>query len=151
MLKVGDKIPNISLHYQNDCLVNLAEITKNKPSVIYFYPKDETPGCTAEACGFRDHYEDFSELGAEIYGISADSPASHRKFKERHRLNFTLLSDEKKVAEKAFGVPRILFGLLPGRVTFIFDKNGVVQHTFNSALNPTKHISEALKKLKELI
>lgn len=150
MLKKGSKIPELTLLDQDENKVVLNELAGNNPLVIYFYPKDETPGCTKEACTFRDHFEDFEKLGAKVYGISADSPKSHRAFIKRHRLNFTLLSDPDRKAEKAFNVPRNLFGLLPGRVTFIFDKYGIVQHTFNSALNPAKHISEALEKLSEL-
>ena len=150
MLEKGEKIPELTLLDQDENEVHLHSLIGDHPLVIYFYPKDETPGCTAEACSFRDHFEDFREYGASVYGISADSPRSHRNFIKRHQLNFSLLSDENRAAEKAFGVPRNLFGLLPGRVTFIIDRDGTIQHTFNSAMNPTKHIKEALKKLKEL-
>lgn len=150
MLKNGDEIPDIKLLNQDEEWVNLTELTGKGPLIIYFYPKDETPGCTAEACGFRDSYEEFKELGAEVYGISTDSPESHRKFIKRHRLNFNLLSDSNKKAEKAFGVPRNLFGLIPGRVTFIVDDNGKIAHSFNSQTQAKKHIEIALKKLKEL-
>lgn len=149
MLEIGKKLPDLSLEDENNEMIRLHDHT-GIPMVIYFYPKDDTPGCTAEACSFRDSYEDFMELGAVVYGISADSPASHKRFKEKHRLNFSLLTDRKKQAEKAFKVPRNLFGLLPGRVTFIVDREGKIAHHFNSALNPQKHIDESLKALKKL-
>ncbi len=120
------------------------------PLVIYFYPKDETPGCTKEACEFRDDYSEFEAFGAKVFGISADSIKSHERFAARHRLNFSLLSDTSRKAEKAFGVPRNLFGMLPGRVTFVFDNEGKLVHTFNSALRVDRHAKEALHALKKI-
>jgi len=150
MLKKNTSLPNIELKDENGDLVRLHDHLSKDNLVVYFYPKDETPGCTAEACSFRDNFEEFKDHGAVVYGISADSPASHKKFKERHRLNFSLLSDPKRTAEKVFKVPRNLFGLLPGRVTFVFNKEGKLVHSFESALNATKHIKESLKALKNL-
>jgi len=115
--------------------------------VLYFYPKDETAGCTAQACSFRDSYEDFKAAGAEVIGISSDSGRSHTKFAEHHRLPFVLLSDIIGKVRKAYGAYD-MFGLIPGRVTFVIDKEGKVIHKFDSHLNPTKHIGEALSKLK---
>lgn len=149
-LKIGDSIPNISLLDQNGEKVSLGELKGTTPLVIYFYPKDETPGCIAEACSFRDQYEDFEKAGAKVYGISGDSVDSHAKFAKRLKLNFSLLSDSSKRAEKAFGVERNLFGLIPGRVTFIFDKEGKLQYEFSSAVQATKHISEALRALEKI-
>jgi thioredoxin-dependent peroxiredoxin len=117
--------------------------------VVYFYPKDDTPGCTRESCAFRDQFSDFSDAGAEVIGISSDSVASHKKFAEKHRLPFTLLSDPGGSVRKAFGVPSSL-GVLPGRVTYVIDKKGVVRHAFNSQLNPAKHVEEALAVLASL-
>lgn len=119
--------------------------------VVYFYPKDETPGCTREACEFRDDYGEFEALGAKVFGISSDSVQSHQKFATRHRLNFQLLSDPKRVAEKAFEVPRSLFGLLPGRVTFVFDAEGQLIYKFDSALRVDRHAKEALKALRNTV
>lgn len=147
-LKLGDHIPDITLNDQNAEPVSLYEFTGKMAVVIYFYPKDDTPGCTAEACGFRDQYEDFEQAGARVIGISSDSVKSHKKFAEKHNLNFTLLSDPKKEAQRAFGVKRNLFGLLPGRVTFVFNKEGRLVKEFNSSLYATKHIEEALEALK---
>ena len=147
-IKVGDKIPAFSLKNQDDQLVNIEQFI-GKPFVVYFYPKDDTPGCTIEACSFRDTYEDFKDVGAEVIGISADSPASHRQFADKHRLPFVLLSDEDKEVQKLFGVPRGMFGLLPGRVTYIFDAAGKVKHIFSSSINMKAHVKESISSLTE--
>ena len=118
--------------------------------MIYFYPKDNTPGCTTEACSFRDQYEDFKDLGAEVIGISSDSVKSHHKFAAKHKLPFILLSDQDKRLRKLFGVRNNLFGLLPERVTYIIDKNGLVISIFDSA-NAAKHIPKALEAVQELV
>lgn len=146
-IKVGDPVPEFTLLDQNKQLVNIKDKI-GKPLVIYFYPKDDTPGCTREACKFRDDFEDFADLGAEIYGISADSPKSHKRFAEKYRLNFTLLSDTNKEVEKLFGVKRNLFGLLLERVTFIVDKEGIIQYIFNSQFKAEKHVEKALDIIK---
>ncbi len=147
-LTIGDSIPEISLKDQSGELVDLKVLSKKSPLVVYFYPKDETPGCTAQACGFRDSHEDFLDIGAQVVGISGDSTQSHEKFAKRYKLQFPLLSDPNRVAEKAFGVPRTLFGLLPGRVTYVFDAQGKMVKEFNSSTMISKHIKEAIKALK---
>lgn len=147
-MKIGDQIPNITLPDQDKNEVNLADFKGVNPLVIYFYPKDETPGCTMEACGFRDQYEDFTDVGAKVFGISTDSVGSHKRFATKYNLNFQLLSDRRRDAEKAFGVKRGLLGLLPGRVTFVFNQQGELIHQFDSVLQPAKHIREALEALK---
>lgn len=119
-----------------------------KPIVVYFYPKDETYGCTKEACKFRDQYEDFVAAGAEVIGVSRDDAASHAKFKDHHRLPFTLLSDPGGSVASSWGV-RAPLGI-PGRVTFVFDKQGVVRHRFDSMLRFGKHVDEALEIVKTL-
>lgn len=119
-----------------------------KPLVVYFYPKDETYGCTKEACKFRDQYEDFVAAGAEVIGVSRDDAASHAKFREHHRLPFTLLSDPGGKVAASWGVKPTLG--LPGRVTFVFDKAGVVRHRFDSAIRFGKHVDEALATVKTL-
>jgi thioredoxin-dependent peroxiredoxin len=120
-----------------------------KPLVVYFYPKDETYGCTKEACGFRDQYEAFVSAGADVIGISRDDAASHEKFREHHRLPFTLLSDPRGAVAASWGV-RTTLGIIPGRVTFVFDKAGVVKHRFDSMLRFGKHVDEALEVVKTL-
>ena len=149
-LQVGDKIPNFSAkdHDGND--FDSSSIIGKKPVVIYFYPKDNTPGCTAQACSFRDQYEDFKDLGAEVIGISSDSIASHEKFIHKYKLPFILLSDSDKKIRNLFGVKPDLFGLLPGRVTYVADKNGIIQLVFDS-IAATNHIPRALDSIKKMV
>ncbi|NET38304.1 MAG: peroxiredoxin [Cyanothece sp. SIO1E1] len=148
-VQVGDRAPAFTLPNQSGTPVNLTDLLGQKPIVLYFYPKDDTPGCTAESCAFRDSYEIFQEAGAEVIGISADTPASHQQFAAKYRLPFTLLSDVNNQVRKLYGVPATLF-ILPGRVTYIIDKQGIVQHIFNSQLDFNAHVQEALKALKGL-
>ncbi|MEQ9306345.1 MAG: peroxiredoxin [Marinoscillum sp.] len=148
-LQKGDFIPDVSLKDQDGNLIALPSLIGEKALVVYFYPKDDTPGCTAEACGFRDKYEEFSDMGADVVGISSDTVGSHKKFADKYDLNFTLLSDSHGQAEKEFGVPRNLLGLLPSRVTYIFDKEGRLVSSFNSTIKATKHINEAMEALKD--
>lgn len=147
-LKPGDKIPPFILPDQHGKDFNSESLLLKKSMVIYFYPRDETAGCTKQACAFRDHYQDFMEAGAEVIGISSDGTESHSNFAGHHRLPFTLLSDKDKKVRNLFGVPTGLFGLLPGRVTYIVDKLGVIRHIFNSQLQIEKHITESLRILK---
>ena len=148
-IAVGDKAPDFNLHDQNGRQVSLADFRGKKAVVLYFYPKDETPGCTKEACSFRDSYEDFAAAGAEVIGVSGDSVAKHQAFAQHHRLPFTLLADAGNALRKAYGVPSTLW-ILTGRVTYVIDRNGVVQHVFDSQLQATKHIDEALAVVKKL-
>jgi peroxiredoxin Q/BCP len=148
-LSVGAKAPDFTLNDQHGKPVSLRDFAGKKNVVVYFYPKDDTPGCTKESCAFRDHYTAFSDAGAEVLGISSDSEASHKAFAEKYRLPFSLLSDRDGKVRKAFGVPPT-FGLLPGRVTYVIDKQGVIRHAFNSQINATKHVDEALAVLKTL-
>ena len=131
-------------------MFDINSLIGKKNMAIYFYPKDDSPGCTAQACAFRDQFEVFSEADAAIIGISSQSVQSHKEFAEKHRLPFTLLSDEGNKIRKRFGVPSNLLGLLPGRVTYVVDKSGSVIYTFNSQLEYEKHVNEALRILKEL-
>lgn len=149
-LKIGDKIPNFKAKDSNGNDFDSQTLVGIKPLVIYFYPKDNTPGCTAQACGFRDQYEDFKDLGADVIGISSDSIASHQEFTKHYKLPFILLSDPDQKIRKLFGVHSRIFGLLPGRVTYIIDKNGVVQMIFDSML-ATKHIAKALETIKKIV
>jgi thioredoxin-dependent peroxiredoxin len=149
-IEVGTKVPDFSLLDQNGNTFHLSAYLGRKNLVIYFYPKDDTQGCTTEACAFRDLYQDFIDAGAAVIGISGDNQKSHRDFASSHKLPFILLSDGDKVVRKLFGVPTDLFGLLPGRVTYIIDKNGVVRNIFKSQSQPEKHVFESLKILKTL-
>lgn len=148
-IKIGSTIPDFSLPDQNGNLFNINSVLRKKNLVIYFYPKDDSPGCTAEACSFRDQFEVFNEADAMIIGISGQSVESHKKFANKFNLSFTLLSDEGNKIRKLFGVPTNLLGLLPGRVTYIADQTGKVIYIFNSQTNATKHVDEALRILKE--
>lgn len=149
-LGVGDKIPEFSAKDDNGDDFDSVSIVGKKPVVFYFYPKDQTPGCTAQACGFRDKYEDFKDLGAEVIGISSDTVASHRKFAKQYKLPFILLSDNDKKIRTLFGVKPNLFGLLPGRVTYVVDRNGIIQLIFDS-LVATNHIPRALEAIKKIV
>jgi thioredoxin-dependent peroxiredoxin len=144
-LKVGDKLPTFFLPDKDGKIYYMAEIIGKKNLVIYFYPKDETKGCTAEACTFRDSYEVFLQKDAEVIGISSDSPEKHRKFAENHQLPFVLLSDEKQEVRKLFGVPANMLGMIPGRVTYVVDKKGIIRLVFNSQTDFKGHVEEALK------
>ncbi len=149
-IEVGDPIPDFSAFDHDSVRRSFSARTLAAPAVFYFYPKDDSPGCTKEACSFRDAYADFSEAGVEVYGISADSVDDHRKFREAHRLPFVLLSDPDNSIRSAFGVPRDVFGMLPGRVTYVVDARGTVRNVFNSQLNMQRHVDEALSTLRQL-
>jgi peroxiredoxin Q/BCP len=145
-VKAGDEAPDFALPDAAGEVVKLSQF-RGRPVVLYFYPKDDTPGCTLEACAFRDQYEDFVDAGAEVIGVSSDSSASHEKFARRHRLPFTLLADRDAALRKRYGVPST-FGLLPGRVTYVIDASGIVRRVFDSQLAATRHVSEALDALR---
>jgi peroxiredoxin Q/BCP len=145
----GDTAPDFTLTSQTGESVTLSQFRGKKNVVLYFYPKDETVGCTREACAFRDSYELFTDLGAEVIGVSADSVESHKAFAEHHNLPFTLLSDVDNNVRKLYGATSTL-GFIPGRVTFVIDKRGVVRHVFSSQLQPEKHIEESREVLKKL-
>lgn len=149
-LQVGDSAPDFSLPTQKaDESFHLQDMIGKSTIVLYFYPKDNTTGCTAEACSFRDSYEVFKAAGAEVIGVSADSEESHQQFASKHRLPFLLLSDKQGILRKLYGVPTTL-GVLPGRVTYVIDKQGIIRHIFNDMLNAQKHITEALQVVRTL-
>jgi peroxiredoxin Q/BCP len=148
-LAVGSSVPVFELKDQNGELFKLDSVLGKKYLVIYFYPKDDSPGCTKEACSFRDQFAVFEEADAKIIGISAQSVESHLKFARKHRLNYTLLSDPGNIVRKRFGVPGNFFGLIPGRVTYVIDKEGKVMYMFNSQTETEKHVEEALRILLE--
>jgi thioredoxin-dependent peroxiredoxin len=143
---VGSKAPDFTLPSQSGEMVSLKEFLGEKVVILYFYPKDGTPGCTKEACAFRDEHEEFGKLDAEVIGVSSDSVESHRRFAEKHDLSFTLLSDEGGKVRKLYGVPKT-FGIFPGRVTYVIDEKGVIRHVFSSQIGAVKHVEGALKSL----
>ena len=148
-VKVGDVAPDFTLSSQTGNMVSLKNFMGKNNIILYFYPKDNTPGCTTEACSFRDSYEGFKDAGADVIGVSSDTPESHQQFAKQHHLPFTLLSDIHGDTRKLYGVPTT-FGLMPGRVTYIIDKQGIVRHIFSSQFTPEKHITEALKTLQTM-
>ena len=147
--KIGDLAPGFCLVGPTGEEVCLSRFRGVAEVVLFFYPKDDSPACTLEACSFRDDYERFREAGAEVLGISADSPDSHGRFGARHRLPYLLLSDPKGATARRYGVARTL-GLLPGRATFLIDREGIIRHQFSSQFRPLKHVSEMLAVLGEL-
>jgi thioredoxin-dependent peroxiredoxin len=146
-VRVGSVAPDFTLPTQTGEMVSLGEFSGRKPVVLFFYPKDDSPGCTREVCVFRDNFEEFRNLDAEVIGISSDSVDSHRSFAVKHDLSFPLLSDEKGNIRRLYGVPKTL-GLFPGRVTYVIDKEGVVSHVFASQLSVERHVQEALTALR---
>ena len=145
-VKVGDVAPDFTLPSQAGKTVSLHDFKGLKSVVLYFYPQDGTPVCTKESCAFRDQYEVFKQTGAEVIGVSSDDAESHKAFADKHSLPFPLLSDEGGRLRKLYGVPSTL-GFLPGRVTYVIDKEGVVKYIFNSQLNFQGHVEESLKIL----
>jgi peroxiredoxin Q/BCP len=149
-IKVGDVIPNFTAKDANGGDFDIKRLIGQKTLVIYFYPKDNTPTCTKQACSFRDQYEEFKSLGAEVVGISSDSGQSHQVFAREYQLPFILLSDIDQKIRTLFGVPTNLLGLLPGRVTYVVDMNGAVVMVFDS-MSGLIHISKALEAIKKLV
>jgi peroxiredoxin Q/BCP len=141
--------PDFTLPDQQDRPVRLSDFRGKKTVVLYFYPKDETRGCTAEACKFRDDYEDFTAAGAEVIGVSHDSVASHAAFAANRRLPFTLLSDPDGAVRKLYDVPRQLL-VVPGRTTFVIDRAGTIRHVFSALFDATKHVEEALRVVRRV-
>ena len=144
-IQIGDKLPHFTAVKQDGTVFDSNSI-QNKPVVIYFYPKDNTPGCTTQACSFRDAYQDFQDLGAEVIGVSGDSISSHQNFQQKHKLPFVLLSDSDRKLRKLFGVPTALFGLIPGRVTYVFNASGKAIYIFDN-MSAKNHIIKALDSI----
>lgn len=142
-LAVGDSAPPFTATLQDGSTFDSRTLLGQKTLVLFFYPKDNTPVCTREACGFRDAYEQFQAVGAEVVGVSSDSPASHLAFAAKHRLPFPIISDPARALRKLFGVPNPL-GFLPGRVTFVIDKAAVIRLAFSALLVSDDHVKQAL-------
>jgi peroxiredoxin Q/BCP len=148
-VQAGDEAPDFTLPSQSGAPVRLRDRLGERVVVLYFYPKDDTRGCTAEACAFRDSYEAFTDAGADVIGVSSDSVGRHAAFAERHELPFTLLSDEGGRVRKSYGVPATL-RVIPGRVTYVIDRRGTVRHVFNSMTRVNQHVSEAVEVVRQL-
>ena len=149
LLNTGDLAPDFLAPATNGAQVQLSELLKRKTVVLYFYPKDNTPGCTAEACSFRDQYEDFVDAGAEVVGVSLDSMQSHDKFVVQHRLPYLLVSDTDGKIHALYGIGA-WFGLLRDRVTFVIDRTGMIRHRFSSQLRVHEHVRQALEIVRTL-
>ena len=149
MLEINQPAPDFTLPTTDGRPFQLSAL-RGRSVVLYFYPKDDTPGCTTQACGFRDQYEEFLALGAEVVGVSSDSVSSHQKFTARHRLPFPLLADENGAVRKLYQVPRALLGLLPGRVTFLIDQQGIIRYIFNSLSGAADHVANTKAMLRQL-
>jgi peroxiredoxin Q/BCP len=147
-LSVGDRAPLVALR-DADGVERRSDQLAGQALVLFFYPKDDTPGCTMEACAFRDSYADLQALGAEVWGVSGDDASSHQRFAGKHQLPYPLLVDTGNQLRRAFGVPAVL-GLLPGRVTYVIDAQGVIRHVFNNLLDGPAHRREALAALQGL-
>jgi peroxiredoxin Q/BCP len=145
-LRVGQSAPDFELPDQTGTPVRLSQFRGQSSLVIFFYPKDDTSGCTKEACGFRDRFEAFQAKGVRILGISSDTTGSHQQFAAKFGLPYSLLSDAGGRVRKLYGV-RPTFGVLPGRATFIVDREGVLRHIFSSQFQPERHVEEALQAL----
>lgn len=148
-VRVGDAAPDFTLLDQAGRTVRLRDLLGQGTVVLYFYPKDQTPGCTLEARAFRDSYDRFTATGADVIGVSSDSVASHRRFAARERLPFTLLSDRAGAVRALYGVEKTL-GILPGRVTYVIDRAGIVRHIYSSQLRPRRHTRQALDAVETL-
>lgn len=146
-LQPGRRAPDFTLPNQDGQPVTLATVLQSSVVVLFFYPKDDTPVCTREACTFRDTYDDFVEAGATVIGISSDSAQSHRRFADKHGLPFTLVSDAQGDVRALYRVPNTLF-VLPGRTTFVIGRDGTIRHTFSSARNAERHVHEALAAVR---
>jgi thioredoxin-dependent peroxiredoxin len=148
-VQINDKAPDFTLPSQLGDEVTLSEYFGKKNIVLYFYPRDETSGCIKEACSFRDSYQELTELGAEVLGVSGQSVESHKSFATHYGLPFILLADVGNKVRDLYGVPKSM-GISPGRVTYIIDRKGVVRHIFNSQTQPQRHVEEAKKILEAL-
>ena len=146
-LKTGDRLPDVQMLGESG-RVRLWDYVGGRPVVVYFYPRDDTPGCTAQACAFRDSHDEFAAMGAQVIGISADNLASHAQFRERYRLPFPLFADESGEVAAAFGVAQ---GWLPGRVTFVADADGVIRYVFDSQLRVGVHVKRAKEEIAKLL
>lgn len=147
---VGDKAPNFALFSDSGEAVELRDFFGKKPVVLFFYPKDNTVICTKEVCHFRDKFEEFSKINnAEVIGISSDSVDSHKEFSEANNLPFLLLSDPDNDVRREYGVSNTL-GILPGRVTYVIDKQGIIRHKFSSQLNYKAHVEQAISALNNI-
>ena len=148
-MNVGDRAPEFTLNDQDRKPVSLADFRGKQAVVVFFYPKDESPVCTIEACGFRDMTPSFAEVGAVLLGISSDDSTKHKAFADQYRLTFPLLADTDGAVRRAFGVPSTLW-LFPGRVTYVIDRDGIVRMIYDSQIRAQQHVERALDAVRTL-
>lgn len=148
-MEIGNRVPNAMVRTETGAEHNLDALRNNQVTVLFFYPKDESPICTIEACSFRDAYQDFATAQAVVIGVSSDSADSHQSFRTNHDLPYTLIADEGGALRKAFGVPKRL-GFLEGRVTYVIDRDGIIRHIFNAPFSAAPHVAEALTVVRQL-
>ena len=148
-LSIGEAIPSFEL-FDQDGQTFSSEDYQGKPLVIFFYPKDHTPGCTAQACSFRDHESEFAAVGAQVIGVNSGSIKEHKSFVEKYNLNFPVLSDPGHMVRKSFGAPGLLFNMVADRITFVTNEKHEVAFIFKSMTKATDHIDESLNFLKNL-
>ena len=146
-LKVNDPAPLFDAISDDGQKFSLSDLLGKSNVVLYFYPKDFTTGCTKEACSFRDNWSKILSLGAILVGVSSDSPETHREFKEKHGLQFVLLSDQNRSIRKLYGVDS---RLIPPRATFVIDKQGKLVSIFNSQISVSKHVEIAINALQKI-
>ena len=149
-LRIGERVPSFTLPDQDGKPFRLEDALSRGPLVLFFYPKDDSPICTAEACGFRDASADFLAAGAVVAGVSSGDSASHRRFADKHSLQFPLLADEGGALRRKLGMPRAMLGMLESRVTYVIDREGILRHRFEAMLSAGKHVAEALKTVRAL-
>ena len=148
-VEVGDRAPDFVLQTQAGEELRLSDYLGKKVVVLFFYPKDGTSICTKEVCAFRDAYDQFVAAGAVVIGVSGDSAERHASFAAEHRLQFRLGVDPQNALRKQYGAARV-FGLLPGRVTFVIDKSGMIRMVFSALLSADSHVTEALATVRQL-
>ncbi len=150
MLEVGEKAPDFKVTTTQGDSAKLSDFVGKKNLVLFFYPKDDSPGCTREACYFRDTKAEFEKRNAVILGVSLDTEASHQRFQEKHSLNFPLISDKGKELSQMFGVLRLGGLLLLKRVTFVIDRDGLIRKVIRSETDMHTHVDTALEALDNL-
>jgi peroxiredoxin Q/BCP len=147
-LQVGDTAPEITFNVYDGRRMSLSDF-RGQVLVLFFYPADNTLICTREACSFRDAFQDFRQAGAVVIGVSGDTQSTHAQFAASKQLPYLIVSDEDGAVRRSFGVPKRL-GLLPGRVTYVIDREGVVRDVFTSQFFATQHVDNALRMVRAL-
>jgi len=149
-LEIGDYIPDFELQDQYGQWVQRDDF-EGQPLVMFFYPKDHTPGCTAEACSFRDYESEFHAAGAQVIGINDAEVSIHKNFADKYDLNYPVLSDPGHTLRKSFGAPGLLFNSVANRITYVTDSSHKVAYIFKSLFRANDHVSESLDFIKKMV